>query len=99
VFCCFAGYFHNPSLGLMTKTMACKGVGQKWSPGVTFHAPKRLRVWESVKIEPPHSQVNSHFGSWSRDGLPKFQRTIVEVKTHWIEEFLISLKSSWNVDV
>jgi hypothetical protein len=33
--------------------------------GVTFHAPGRLRVWENVRIEPPHSQVNSQFGSWT----------------------------------
>ncbi len=29
---------HNPSLGLVTKAMACKGVGQKGSPDVTSHA-------------------------------------------------------------
>jgi hypothetical protein len=28
----------NPSLGLVTKAMACKGVGQKGSPDVTSHA-------------------------------------------------------------
>jgi hypothetical protein len=47
------------------------------------------RVWRN---EPPHSQVNSHFGSWNPNGLPNFQRAIIKVKTHWNEEFLISLE-------
>ncbi len=32
-FCC------NLNLGLVTKARACKGVGQEWSPGITFHIP------------------------------------------------------------
>ncbi len=51
------------------------------------------------RIEPSHSQVNSHFGSWSPNGLLNFQRAIAGVKTHWIEKFLISLESSWNLNV
>ncbi len=35
---------------------------------------KRRRVWGN---EPPHSQANSHFGSWSLDRLLNFQRVIV----------------------
>jgi hypothetical protein len=54
------------------------------------------RVWEN---EPSHSQGNSHFGSWSPNGLPNFQRVIVGIKIHLIEAFIISLKISWNVDV
>jgi hypothetical protein len=53
-------------------------------------------VWRN---EPLHSQVNSYFGSWTPDGPPKLQRTIIRVKIHWIDEFLISLESSWNLDV
>jgi hypothetical protein len=56
-------------------------------------------MWESVRIEPPHSQMDSHFGNWTPDGLSNLQRAIAGVKTHWIETFLISLESSWNVDV
>jgi hypothetical protein len=50
----------NPSLGLVTKASACKGVGQERSPGVPSHAlggvgecegmnpyiPKELQLWE-----------------------------------------------------
>jgi hypothetical protein len=54
------------------------------------------RVWEN---EPSHSQVSSHFGSWSPDELPNLQGVIAGIKTHWIEEFFISLKSYWNVNV
>jgi hypothetical protein len=57
---------------------------------------KCKRVWGN---EPSHFQVNSHFGSWSPDGLLNFQRAIAGVKIHWIKNFLISLKRSWNVDV
>ncbi len=37
-------YYRNPSLGLVTKARAYKGVGQNKSSKVTFHAPKGLRV-------------------------------------------------------
>jgi hypothetical protein len=53
------------------------------------------RVWGN---EPSHSQGNSHFGSWSPGELSNLQRAIARVKTHWIEVFLISLQSSWNVN-
>jgi hypothetical protein len=46
-----------------------------------------------------HSQVNSHFGSWSPGGLSNLQRVIARVKTHFIKELFISLKRYWNVDV
>jgi hypothetical protein len=39
-----------------------------------------------------HSQMSSHFGSWSPGGLPNLQRVIAEVKTPRIEEFFISLE-------
>jgi hypothetical protein len=55
-----------------------------------------MKVW---KNEPSHSQVSSHFGNWSPNGVPNFQRTIVGVNTHWIEEFFISLERFWNVDI
>jgi len=43
--------------------------------------------------EPSHSQMSSHFGSWSLDGLPNLQKAIARVKTHLIREFLIPLES------
>jgi hypothetical protein len=43
---------HNPNLGLATKARACKGAGQKRSPG----------MWESEN-EHSRAQVSSHFGS------------------------------------
>jgi hypothetical protein len=36
---------------------------------------------------------------WSPDGLLNLQKIIARVKTHWIEKVLISLESSWNVDI
>ncbi len=54
------------------------------------------KMWRN---ELPHSQMNSHFGSWSPNGVLNFQREIARVKTHFIEKLFISLESSWNVDV
>ncbi len=36
--------------------------------------------------EHSHSQMNSHFGSWSLDGLPKLQKAIAKVKTPRLED-------------
>jgi hypothetical protein len=85
----FEGKCRNPSFGLATKARVCKGAGQDW-------AWECKRVWGN---EPSHSQMNSHFGSWSPNGLSNLQRVIAGVKIYWIEEFLISLEKSWNVDV
>jgi hypothetical protein len=57
---------------------------------------KCKRMWGN---EPSHSQMNSHFGSWIPNGFPNFQRVIARVKIYWIEKFLISLESSWSVNV
>jgi hypothetical protein len=54
------GECRNPSLGFTTKAWVCKGVGQKWSLRITFHAfgsvgkceewthtlPSGLPLWE-----------------------------------------------------
>jgi hypothetical protein len=39
------------------------------------------------------SQLSSHFGSWSPNGLPNLHRIITGVKTHRIEDFFISLEN------
>ncbi len=59
------------------------------SSGVTFHAFGSARECEGMN--PLHSQVNSHFGSWNPNGLSNFQKVIARVKTHWIEKFLTLL--------
>jgi hypothetical protein len=38
--------------------------------------------------EDSHSQVSSHFGSWSPGGFPNLHKAIVKVKKPCIEEFL-----------
>jgi len=56
----------------------------------------RVRAKRSVKEceqEDSHSQVSSHFGSWSPDGLQNLQRAIAKVKTLCIEELFITSKS------
>ncbi len=43
----------NFSLGLTTKIRACEGVGQEWSPGVTFHAPGNVGMCEEMNFRTP----------------------------------------------
>jgi hypothetical protein len=43
----------NPNLGLTTKVRAYKGVGQKWSPGITFHAPRSVEECEGMNPHTP----------------------------------------------
>jgi hypothetical protein len=91
ILCC------NCSLELVTKARACKGCGPKKKPVSHISCSQECkRVWGN---EPLHSQVSSHFGSWSPNGLLNFQRTIIGVKTYWIEKFFITLESSWNLIV
>jgi hypothetical protein len=61
-----------------------------------------LGVWECERVwrnEPPHSQVSSHFGSWTPNRLLNLERAIARGQPHLIEEFFITLESSWNLDV
>jgi hypothetical protein len=87
---------HDPSLQLITKARAYKGVGQKCKTRVTFAFPECQRVWRN---EPTHSLMDSHLGNWSPYGTLNFQKMILRVKTHWIEEFLTLLEISWDLNV
>jgi len=54
------------------------------------------KPWSEGKCEGmnPHTPKGTPtLGNWTPHGLPNLQRAIVEVKTHWIEQFFISLKS------
>jgi hypothetical protein len=46
-----------------------------------------------------HTPREFHFGSWSPRGVLNLQKAIVGVKTQWLEEFFISLKFFWNVNI
>jgi hypothetical protein len=46
-------FYCNPSLRLVTKTRACKGVGQEGSSRVTFHAPGSARECEGMNPHTP----------------------------------------------
>jgi hypothetical protein len=41
--------------------------------------------------------MNRHTPKWTPT-LGNLHRTIAKDKTHWIEKFFISLKSSWNLN-
>jgi hypothetical protein len=68
---------HNLSLGLMTKARACKVANQEGNSGITSNVPRNAKVWGN---EPSHSQMNSHFGNWSHNGLRIFKRRLQESK-------------------
>jgi len=44
---------HNRNLRLATKVKACKGVGQEWSLGITFHAPGGVGKCEGMNPHTP----------------------------------------------
>ncbi len=84
---------HDPNLGFATKERAWKGADRKCNLGVIFTLLECERVWEN---EPTHSQMNSHFGTWSPYGIQNFQKVILGIKNHWIEKFFIPLEISWH---
>ncbi len=43
----------NPSLGFVTKAMACKGVSQEGSPRVTSHAPESVGECKGMNPHTP----------------------------------------------
>jgi hypothetical protein len=68
--------------------------------------PRRrlARVWAKRSVrecedEDSHSQVSSHFGSWSPGGLLNLQKNDCSGQNtlHW--GVIISLESYWSVDV
>jgi hypothetical protein len=61
------GSCRNPNLGLATKAKAYKGVGQEWSPRVTFHAPDSAGECEG--LNPPTPKWASTLGII---GTPKY---------------------------
>ncbi len=62
------------ALGLQPKQGLVKAQVER----VTFHAPRSVGGCEEMNLHIPK-------WSWSVNGLPNFQKTIVWVKTHWIE--------------
>jgi hypothetical protein len=86
----------KPSLGLTPKAKDYKGACQEWARKSHFMF---TGVQENVKEWTPRFPSELHFGSWNPNGFLNLQRAIAEVKTHWIEDFLISLKTFWNLNV
>jgi hypothetical protein len=75
-----------------------QGHGKVWPESATHesysHFQECKRAWGN---EPTHSQGDLHFGNWTFDGIPNFQRVIWKVKIHWIEKLFISLEIFWGV--
>jgi hypothetical protein len=74
----------------MTKAKACKGAGQEGSSGVTPHAPGNVRECEGMKPRTP--KWIPTLGVKVLMDSQIFKERFVGVKTHYIEEFLISLE-------
>jgi hypothetical protein len=62
-------YYHNPSLGFVTKARACKVQVENVIWESHSHSWECERVWGN---EPTHSQVDSHFRSWNPHGILNF---------------------------
>jgi hypothetical protein len=62
-------------------------------PRQRFIRAQAKRSVRECENEDSHSQMSSHFGSWSLGGLLNLQRVIAKVKTPCIEEFFISAES------
>jgi hypothetical protein len=100
---------YNPSFGLATKARACKGVGKKWSPGITFHAPGSVGECEGMNptlpSELPLWELESRWTLESSKGNYKGQNSL-NWKVHYIIEKLLELRclkwarmthlSTWN---
>jgi hypothetical protein len=88
--------YHNPSLGFTTKAKAWKGAGQEGNLEGRSHVPKNAKVCEGMNPHTPKWTLIMGVGVPNE--LPNLHRTIARVKIQWIEDFLISLKSFWNVN-
>jgi hypothetical protein len=61
-------YYHNSNLGLMIKARACKDASQRWSPGITFHAPMSVRKCEGMNPHTPKWVLTLGVGvSWTSE--------------------------------
>jgi hypothetical protein len=61
---------------------------------VRLQAKKKPRNEGKCEEMNPHTPKGaSTLGVWSHGGLLDFQRAIARVKTHWIEDFFISMES------
>jgi hypothetical protein len=84
-------YCHNPSLGLMIKARAYKGVVQEWNMWVTFHAPKS--VGECEGMNPHIPKWSPTLGNWSFNGLWNLQKVITRVKFIGLKSYLYYWKA------
>jgi hypothetical protein len=90
--------FRKMQLQLTISYVATLALGSRPKQGVVRLRAKRetqeslhmfpgvQRVWRN---EPSHSQVNSHVGNWTPNGLPTLQSAIAGVKTHCLEKKII----------
>ncbi len=61
----------NPNLGLLTKVGACKGAGQKGSPGVTFDVLGSAKECEGMNLHTPKElPIRKLESRW----IPKFSK-------------------------
>jgi hypothetical protein len=87
----------NPSLEFATKSRDYKVVGQEWGMGITFHAPKSVGECEGMNLHTPKWAPTLGIGVLLNSQI--FKGKFQGVKTHWIDKKIISLETSWNVDI
>jgi hypothetical protein len=91
----------NLNLGLMIKTRACEGAGQVGMLGVTCHVPRS--VGECEGINPHTPKWTPTLGVRVTIDSQIFKSSLQGSHLMWrqgmFEEFFISLKISWNINV
>jgi hypothetical protein len=86
-------FYQKWTLCVTTLALGLQGCGPRGSPGITLHVLGSVGKCEGMNPHTP--KATPTLGG----GILNFQKAIVRVKTKWIEEFLLSLESFWNLDV
>jgi hypothetical protein len=87
----------NRRLGLTTKARGLQGCGPRGRPGSHFTCSRECKECEGMN---PHTPKGTPMlGVGVPKGLPNLQSVITGVKIHCLEDFFISLKSYWSLDV
>jgi hypothetical protein len=92
----YCGSVATLALGSRPRQRGLQGCEPRGSSGVTPHAPRSVGKCEGMNPHTP--KATPTLG----DGVPmdsEHSESNCRVKTQWLEEFLISLESSWNLDV
>ncbi len=85
------------SLGLATKARGLQGYEPRERPKNNVTSSHECKECEGMNLHTP--KWIPMLGIGIPNGLPNLQSVILGVKTHHLEDFFISLKNYWNLNV